>query len=471
MYKLTPVVKRNIRELLEKENILLEAVEYYSSPLNVLFPENMSSNVESFRKIFDKYDIDGKIFFAHKPNKSKSFAQQAFQNGINIDVASVNELQNAIDSGFAHSQIEATGPKSKSFLKACIEHDIFINVDSFFELEAIKELASHKVKILIRLSNFASNEFQIASKLERFGIEVSKVDEVLKYLLQNKDNFDLYGFSFHLNNNSLEERIVAFLNIFDALRKAKETGFPNANVLNFGGGFQPNYIEDKDEWDDFLIKLKEFVEGKSSDRLSFTGTKFGYYFDGQAVKGNYTFQDFYNWAPKELFLDKILSRQISSLENCTIGDVISENLLELWIEPGQGLLDQCGITVARVIGVKEVKGEKVIFTEMNYTNLDSDRYELFTDPILISSKSKKNNTQGYFVSGNLCLSIDLIANHKIYLDYEPEPDDLLVFINTAPYRMDFVESEPLQNPIAKKVVWHSNQLISEQEYISKFKSE
>jgi len=470
MYKLTPIISKNIEELLDQKEVLFDAVEKYGSPLNILFPANMNSNINGFQKIFQKYDIDGKIFFAHKPNKSKVFAQQAFQNGVNIDIASVKELQNAINAGFSSNQIEATGPKSKSFLQACIEHEIIINVDSLFELRDIITLSPKQpVRILLRLSNFIYfSGIGYGTRIDRFGIQYSDLSKALDYIEMHRDKLILKGFAFHINDDSLHKRISAIKSILKAVFYAWKLGFDDATIINFGGGFKLNYMNDQNEWDDFLNIVKNYAKGELKDRISFNGDKFGYSYNGQAITGNYLFQDFYNENNKEKYLDKLFSSVLEDFENRTIGEVISENLLELWIEPGQSLLDQCGITIARVIGVKEVKSEKVIFTEMNYTNLDSDRYELFTDPILISSKSKKKNSQGYFISGNLCLSIDLITNHKIYLDYEPEKNDLLVFINTAPYRMDFVESEPLQNPIAKKVVWHDNQLISEQEYISNF---
>jgi diaminopimelate decarboxylase len=430
----------------------------------------MPENIKEFESCLNALDLDYRIFYAHKPNKSIVFPAVAKKSGIGIDVASIAELHNALSIGFLPSEIEATGPKSHSFLTACIEAGIMINVDSLRELESVGKLSREKNKlssVLIRLSNFSSTAIAIKAKLERFGVEYAQIDRVWEILKNYSKNILLRGFSFHINTNSLPERLVAVEHVIKATLAGQTRGHDQCSIVNIGGGYQANFIKKKDEWDDYLLQLKEYALGTHPERLSFTGTAFGYFAEGKAIKGSYTFQDFYNPTPKAAFLKKILQHQLPEFENRSVSTVIAEHLLELWLEPGQGLLDQCGITLARIIDIKSVQNEQIIVTEMNYTNLDSDRYELFTDPVHLTFASpSRSEPGGYFISGDLCLSIDLIANHKVYLDKQPQPGDILAFINTAAYRMDFVESQPLHHPIATKIVVSNNQIQSESDFVA-----
>ena len=470
MYKLSPIIHSEVETFLTDISEISSLVSKYGSPLNVLFPQLMPENIKDFQTCLDAFDFDYRICYAHKPNKSMVFPAIAKKSGIGIDVASIAELHNALLLGFLPSQIEATGPKSHSFLTACIETGIMINVDSLRELESIGTLSKEKNKsssVLIRLSNFSSTSVAIKAKLERFGVEYAQIDRVWKILKNYSQSILLRGFSFHINTNSLQERQIAVEHVIKATLAGQNLGHDQCSIVNIGGGYQANFIKNKNEWDDYLIQLKEYAQGTHPERLSFSGTAFGFFSEGKAVKGSYTFQDFYNATPKTAFLKKILQHQLPEFENRSVSTVIAEHLLELWLEPGQSLLDQCGITLARIIDIKSVKTEHIIVTEMNYTNLDSDRYELFTDPVhLTSALPSSSKPKGYFISGDLCLSIDLIANHKVYLDKQPQPGDTLAFINTAAYRMDFVESQPLHHPIAAKIVVSNNQIQSESDFVA-----
>lgn len=468
MYKLTALQHKAVQQCLQNASALRKAIATFGSPLNILFPEVMKENIAAFNEVINTHNIDGKIHYAYKPNKSALFAQQALLHNCRIDVASTQELLSALDVGFVGVHIEATGPKSLTFIEQCIANGVTINVDALFELEQIIRVAAdakQPISVLLRLSNFPASSVQTVSSIDRFGIEYSALDIALS-LLKECVNIHLTGFSFHINTNSLTERTIAIENVLKAIFKAQEQGFTQCSVIDIGGGFQANFVEHKEEWDEFLTQVKQYAKG-ATERLSLNGSKFGYSFDGSAVSGSYVFQDFWNPKPKQQFLDAILSHTLNDFENRTVSQVVADGLLTLWIEPGQGLLDQCGITVAQVLGVKEVRGENVIFLDMNYTHLDADRYELFTDPIHLSFEERPDDkTKGYFLSGNLCLSIDVIMNHKVFLDTKPKSGDLLAFINTAAYRMDFVESQPLQHPIAQKVAWSNQRFLPEKDYLS-----
>jgi len=89
---LTPKIHPVIKRFLDQKKTLLELTRALGSPLNVLFPELISENVEGFQKTFRDLNLIGKIFFAHKCNQSDSLTRRLTVENANLDVSSANEL-------------------------------------------------------------------------------------------------------------------------------------------------------------------------------------------------------------------------------------------------------------------------------------------------------------------------------------------------------------------------------------------
>lgn len=153
-------------------------------------------------------------------------------------------------------------------------------------------------------------------------------------------------------------------------------------------------------------------------------------------------------------LDRWLSFRLPSMGNAMFSDIVRDSLLRLSIEPGRGMLDQCGLTLGRVAFTKlSAGGERLAGLEMNRSNLHSNHFKQLTEPMVISRKTVKKNTEGmgvYYI-GNLCLSFDMLQYNKTYPEYLPEAGDIVAFMNTAAYMMDFTESETLMQPVARKI--------------------
>jgi diaminopimelate decarboxylase len=96
---------------------------------------------------------------------------------------------------------------------------------------------------------------------------------------------------------------------------------------------------------------------------------------------------------------------------------------------------------------------------MNKSNINPQNWELMLDPYIIHrDEDREELDDGVFFVGNLCLESDFIYKHKTFLDKKPEEDDLVVFVNTAAYHMDFGESRTIQHDTADKIaVYGDNQ--------------
>jgi len=452
MLQLKPIVHQTIKEFLEKEEHLHSYIEQYGSPLNILFPEHIKDSIRSFSDVFKKYAIQGRVYYAHKPNKSQALIQQAAFEKIFLDVASETELKNALSNGFTGDRLEATGPKNEQFLILALQHGVLISVDNMDELCDIVRLRgllalSKPANILLRLCGF---NMAPLVKDTRFGISLNQLPEVLAFCKQEQGLCNVSGFSFHLDTSSIEEKVQALAVCVKLVQQTREHGF-NTNILNIGGGFRVNFLENESEWNAYMAALKESVV-LDSESLSWNNTGLGFRKEQGKLRGDFQFYDYYVPEAQGAYLDKLLSQRFLEDESFSLGAALSELMIDLYIEPGRAMLNQTGITMAKVSFIKEsARGELLVGLDMNKTNLNSHEQEMMVDPIIISKHKKSNNRGVYFV-GNLCLESDFIYKHKTFPAFLPEKGDLVVFINTAAYNMDFFESHTLQQRIAKKIV-------------------
>src|SRR5579885_2710319 len=157
---LTPRLHASIDHFLKTQSATVhQLIKALGSPLNILFPQLVRDNVESFQTVLKKHGLRGRVYFAHKTNMSDSLTRQLACERAFLDVSSLNELRHGLASGFTGDRIEATGPKTSEFLALGLQHGITFSIDSLWELRQVISLRKHlqldkSTKILIRLSGF-----------------------------------------------------------------------------------------------------------------------------------------------------------------------------------------------------------------------------------------------------------------------------------------------------------------------------
>ncbi len=472
MFTLTPLVASHIQDTLSDKNKIFEWINAFGSPLNIIYPRTVTDNITKFQKVFSSHKLKGEIFYAYKANKSVAILKQlAISNG-KIDVASEKELQKALSAGFVGQRIEATGPKNDSFIKLALLHGVTLNVNSPQELETIKQLKKDLVvtdftQIFIRLKEFKSNKIDIVQKDAKFGFSIEEAQKAIE-ILKNSEMLEFYGFSFHLPTISEQERVVAIEQSLDLTLQAIKAGL-NPKGINIGGGFSANFLKNEKEWHNYISAIKDSLIDPYKPSMSWNQSGLGYWAERGKIRGSAKFSDFYRSSDQFEELDKILNAKTPTFRK--IDQFLQENMLTLFIEPGRSSLDQAGVTLAKVVSInKSLKGETVVFLDMNRSHINSIELEFMADPIVISSKEKtsKPATNGVFLSGNLCLPHDFICRRKVFLKENLEPGDILAFINTAGYFMDFTESETIQHPTAYKIAVDSSTWSLDEKYEPKF---
>jgi diaminopimelate decarboxylase len=454
---LTPSVHPDISEWLSDPRRPFELVRGFGSPLNVVFPENVKETIGWFNSLYEQKKIKGRVYFTCKPNKSTAIIRQAAQENVWVDVSSANEFRHALSAGFTADRISCTGPKSAEYTTLALQHDAMIIVDNFYELQDLVhrhtlQKKSTKTSIMVRLSNLGSGTYNPTQTDNTFGINSDLVPTVLAFIKEHKAELNFIGFAFHLSGVSDDARLSGIEACLQGTLAAFECGL-RPKAVDIGGGYRVNYLAHEEEWHRYVTTLKSSVLGEHPS-MSWNNSGLGYRNEGGILRGAPSFIEHYERLEGSAHLCHILDMPLTGLKGMSTAEFLRDFMLELYIEPGRAILDQCGVTIGVVNFTKpSQQGEMLVALDMNNTNLNSSRLKLMTDPIVIHKPSQKRTraADGVFYMGNLCLSFDMITYHKTFPEFWPEPGDLIVFANTAAYHMDFSESDVLHQRTAKKV--------------------
>ena len=449
-------IHERIERFLKKEQQIFDLVSAVGSPLNIMFPQIIEENIAGFKKVYEDYDLTGRIYVSTKPNKSASVLRQASLQDVGIDVSSAGALKAALSAGFNPERIECTGPKNAEYLSLAIQQNAIINADNIQELQHIVDIRAAlfnktKTRVFVRLSGFYSQRMKFTPHDSTFGIHVDDTQDVFAFLKQYEAELDFQGFAFHFNSKVIEQKIIALENILQKTIEAMEQGF-NPKGVNIGGGFDIRYADDPAQWKEYIENIKQSLRNFGPS-LTWNDGGLGFRYEDGIIKGAPAYLDhgIINAGADEL--SSLLSLKLPSFKNMTVAEVISDCLLELYIEPGRAMFDQLGVTVGRVNHTKKsAHGENLVALDMNRSSINSSQQKLLTDPIIIyQDENRQPCPDGLYYVGNLCLSYDMLSYNKTFPDFMPEEGDLVVFINTASYIMDFVESETLYQNLAEKV--------------------
>ena len=385
----------------------------FDTPANVIFADQFISNINKFKDIFAQYFSRENIFFSCKCNKSFALLKYASEQNCGIEVASNYELTDALKFT---KKIIASGPaKDYAYLSNSIDNNVLISVDDVEELKQIKKI-NKPVRVLLRISD-------LLEKVSRFGINLNQIDYCLDII--SNSLIQLEGFSFHINNYSLDDRINAINEILE-LTDSKKI---NISFIDIGGGIPTNYCTRHDYYNFLKQNNKEM------------------YFKEHFITDYYPY---YSEIADENALDYILKKVYKKL---------NENGIEIIIEPGRSLLKNVGVSIYEVQYMKSLSnGENIVVTNGNINSLSEQWFnsDYLIEPKLISKNNNSNNSILASVAGNLCLEQDMITWRKIKFDTIPEKGDLLIYCNTAGYQMDSNESEFHKIPLVKKYIVKKN---------------
>ena len=455
--RLTPLLHPWVKKLMADPAPLHAAVDQYDSPLNVHNLTPFLENISAYQAVLKELSVRHKLFFARKANKCMAFPIAAAQAGTGADTASYRELKQCLDAGMdAKDLILTAAVKNEKLLRLAVDHQVCMVLDNVDEWELLKNIIAEKKKkvaVMIRLGGF---QFEGKTLPTRFGFPLTKACEFIQNIHHHEPYVDFAGLHFHLNGDSIEQRVAALEQSIQLVDRLRNSGISTPS-LDMGGGLLMNYLSSEAEWETFNRELKRAILGKRSP-ITYQNDPLGIIKVADRLYGEPTVYPYFNDCHKSQMLKAILTAE-STVYQKPIYQLLQERDIEFRMEPGRSLLDQCGITVAKVaFRKKDTDGNWVFGLEMNRTQMRSSSADFLLDPIHLPrmkdevwSQEASSPVKGFLV-GAYCLEQELILKRQLVFSHFPQVGDLLVFPNTGGYMMHFFESEAHLFELATNVI-------------------
>jgi diaminopimelate decarboxylase len=463
---LQPRLEPPLSSLLDAAPFLHSLVDALGSPLNVLLPDRIAENAERFHAVYRKHHLTGRVSFAHKANQSSALVRRlaaADPARVGIDVASLGELRHALGCGFTPDRITATGPKSPEFLWLAARTGVSVHTDSTAELEQLAELVRKytlpRADVLLRLSEFDSptgsglSGVRVLSRRSRFGTPLGELGLLLEAVERHRDAVELVGVAYHLDTTGLAEKALALERCVMVMDECRARGLA-PRAVDIGGGFGVGYVADAAQWERYTTELANAVLG-TRPALTWRNHGYGLRNEGGTLRGAQALYPAHRPTAGPGYLDELLSLPAPSLGR-PLATLLLEHLYELSSQPGRALVDQCGLSLARVLDVRPTgSGDHLVRLAMNAGDVSLEEHGVLVDPVLLPRTSGETDRDdgpvGVYLAGNLCLEADLITRRMVFLPRLPRAGDLLAFANTAGYAMDFHAHSAQRQPIARTV--------------------
>lgn len=456
---LEPRLDVRLASLLGAGEFLPSLVDALGSPLNVLLPDQIAENAARFRAAYGTHRLGGQVYFAHKANRSSALLRRLAATDTAVDVASLGELQHALGAGFAPDRIMATGPKNREFLWLAARTGVTVHADSAGELDELAALArAHqlaRIRVLVRLSAFDGPGVKVLTRPSRFGTPAGELDPLLKTVERHADVLELTGVGYHLDTTSPEEKARALEGCVRALDVCRSRGL-RPRAVDIGGGFGVNYLAHAAQWERYTSELTAAVLGHRPP-LTWRGHGYGLRNDAGTLRGALGLYPAHRPVAGARYLDELLALPAASFGGRSLATLLLENLYDLYTEPGRALVDQCGLVLARVLEVRRTdSGEPLVRLAMKADDAGLEEHGVLMDPVLLGRDGTRavagdGPAAGVYLAGSLCLEADLITRRMVFLPRLPRPGELLAFVNTAGYCMDFQTSRAQHQPVARKV--------------------
>lgn len=453
---LTPITSSWMHELMQAKSVLYQLLEKHGSPVNIHQTDSMEENYNAYHQVFEHAGLKHKIFFARKANKTKGVVQKAHGLGMGIDTASYREYVQCLEMGIPATDLIVTAAvKNDKLIEKAIQHGsllILDNEDECVQTQKIAVKLTKQANVAFRISGFNVGEQKLYS---RFGFDLDTMASFINSNFKVLNRFDqlVYkGLHFHLNGYSIEERSLALNQCVELSKQLSHWGF-KTEFIDIGGGILMNYLKHESEWENFNQELRRAVRGEI-DPITYDNQGLGLQNLAGELQGELKTYPFWNTLSKGDFLGKLLAHQTSSGD--TLAQLAKSSGIEIRMEPGRSMLDQVGVTVAKVAFRKQdAKGNYLVGLEMNMTQMLSGSADFLLDPfVLYQDQAGEGEAVEVYFTGAYCLERDVLLKRKISLPKLPQVGDLVIFVNTAGYMMHFFESSAHLFPLATNLIWN-----------------
>jgi len=454
---LTPIVDPWMRRVLADRTALDDLFARFRSPINLLHPGVFERNLRSFARVLADRGLRHRIFFARKANRGLAFVERARRLRIGVDTASFRELDEALEAGCEPARLVVTAAvKDERLLGLAIEHGVGVMIDNADELalaESLARRAGRRLPIGLRLAGFRYRGEKLHS---RFGFDVDRLAGIVGHAWGPSPacpHLRLEGLHFHLHGYSAGQRAAALhrcLDVHEELAPQLAAAGIRLDFVDAGGGIPVRYLASEEEWIAFRRALEQAVLGRRPP-VTFANAGLGLRRHGDRVIGELDAYPYFNRLHGAAFVEQLVAG--CDQRGRTAAQRLRQQRLELRLEPGRSVLDQCGMTLATVAFRKrDTRGELLIGLNMNMSQLASSSADFLLDPLVAGDPAAADEPLAGFLVGAYCLERDVILKRKLIFRRLPAIGDVVAFPNTAGYMMHFFECEAHRLELAANVV-------------------
>ncbi len=347
-----------------------------------------------------------KLHYAIKANPMPALVQHLAWQVDGLDVASLGEMQVALDAGMNPAHISFAGPgKRPSELAAAIAAGITIHLESARELETVARIGveqGQQPRIAVRVNpdfELKTSGMKMGGGSKPFGIDAEQVPVLLQRI--GELSLDFQGFHLFTGSQNLraETLIEAHNRIFELALRLADDAPGRMWLLNIGGGFGIPYFPG-----DQPLNV-------------------------QPIAANLQ-----RWLP-------------------LIADRLPE--AEVVLELGRYLVGEAGIYVAEVVDRKVSRGQTFLITNGglhqhlaasgNFGQVIRKNY-----PVVVGNRVMGTEREVVTVVGPLCTPLDVLADRMDLA--KTEIGDLIVVFQSGAYGLTASPTAFLSHPLCPEVL-------------------
>ena len=347
-----------------------------------------------------------KLHYAIKANPMPALVQHLAWQVDGLDVASLGEMQVALDTGMNPAHISFAGPgKRPSELAAAIAAGITIHLESARELETVARLGveqGQQPRIAVRVNpdfELKTSGMKMGGGSKPFGIDAEQVPALLQRI--GELSLDFQGFHLFTGSQNLraDALIEAHNRIFELALRLADDAPGRMWLLNIGGGFGIPYFPG-----DQPLNV-------------------------QPIAANLQ-----RWLP-------------------LIADRLPE--AEVVLELGRYLVGEAGIYVAEVVDRKVSRGQTFLITNGglhqhlaasgNFGQVIRKNY-----PVVAGNRVMGTEREVVTVVGPLCTPLDVLADRMDLA--KTEIGDLIVVFQSGAYGLTASPTAFLSHPLCPEVL-------------------
>lgn len=346
--------------------------EKYGTPLYLYDTQKIEEKIQLLRASFSTVKMQ--IKYAAKALTNVSILKFMKQQGLGLDVVSIQEAELGLMAGFTAEEILFT-PNGVSFaeIQEAVEKGLQINIDNISVLEHFGHEYGNSVPCCVRINPHlmagGNSKIQVGHIDSKFGISILQMRHLLRVIKTN--NIKVNGLHMHTGSDILDADV--FLRGADILFEAAQE-FPDLEFIDFGSGFKVAYKEG-----DVTTDVRDL---------------------GQKLSA--AFQKFCQDYGREL---------------------------EIWFEPGKFLVSEAGYFLAKANTVKTTPATAFVGLDSGLNHLIRPMmYDAYHEIINISNPEGAKRV--YTVVGYICETDTFGSDRKLS---EVREGDILVLKNAGAY--------------------------------------